>query len=291
MSQPIFLTLIRSQKEKFQARILIDSLRAFAGALRDCPIWIFETYPCRDLAGDTVRIFPLDVPDAVRDYIFADKVYACAQAEALAMPDVQSLVWIDANCLVVNPPVLFDLGDAFDAAVRPVHIRNVGVLASQPLDDYWKAIHAAVGVSDVAMTVESFVDRQCLHAYFNSHAFAINPAEGLMHRWLEIFERLVCDETFQARACADEMHRLFLFQAVLSALIATTLDQQRIRILPPTYNYPYNLHARVPIEKRAQVLSDLVCFTYEDRAIDPGAMTDISIDARLRAWLATHQTH
>jgi hypothetical protein len=80
-----------------------------------------------------------------------------------------------------------------------------------------------------------------------------------------------------------------LFQAILSALIVTTLDSRRVRILPPTYNYPYNLQARVPIEHRAQSLSDLVCFTYEDRSIDPGAMTDIAIDERLRAWLAAYQ--
>lgn len=275
------------------ARILIDSIRTFGGARRNDPIWLFEanapSAPCNDLAGNGVRVIPLNTPASVRDYLFGDKVSACAQAEALAPPEVQSLVWIDPICVVVNPPLLFDLGAAFDAAVRPVHVRNVGLLATDPLDEFWQTICATVGVNDIASTVESFADAQRLRAYYNSHAFALNPKTGLMRRWFALFEKLVGDQDFQARACADETHQVFLFQAILSALIATSLDPKRINILPPTYNYPYNLHARVPLERRAKSLNDLVCFTYEERSINPNAMTDIEIREPLKAWLATRQ--
>ena len=293
MSQTIFLTTVRSAKGKASARILIDSIRAFGGALRDAPVWVFEANaqkaPCNDLVGDGVQVIPLNVPETVRDYIFGDKVCACAQAEAMATAETQALVWIDPTCVVVNPPLLFDLGAAFDAAVRPVHIRNVGLLTTDPLDVFWQKIYATVGVNDIASTVESFVDGKILRAYFNSHAFAINPKKGLLRRWFALFEKLVCDQEFQARACADERHQVFLFQATLSALIVTSLDSQRIHILPPTYNYPYNLHARVPGAQRAKSLNDIVCFTYEDRSINPIEMTDIEIREPLKAWLATHQ--
>jgi hypothetical protein len=293
MSQTIFLTLVRSARGKANARILIDSIRAFGGALRDCSIWLFETNPqkapCNDLAGNGVQIIPLNVPDTVRDYDFGDKVFACAQAEVMATPQVQSLVWIDPICVVVNPPTLFDLGNAFDAAVRPVHIRNVGLLVTDPLDAFWQKIYAAVGVNDIASTVESFVDGQRLRAYFNSHAFAINPKKGLLRRWFDLFEKLVGDQEFQARACADERHQIFLFQAILSALIVTSFDPKWIHILPPTYNYPYNLHARAPLDRRAKSLNDLVCFTYEERSINPSEMTDIEIREPLKSWLTAHQ--
>ncbi|MBM3127232.1 MAG: hypothetical protein FJ009_01190 [Chloroflexi bacterium] len=293
MSQTIFLTTVRSIKGKACARILIDSLRAFGGALCDAPVWVFEANaqnaPCADLAGNGVRVIPLNVPEGVRDYIFGDKVYACAQAEAIAPPDTQSLVWIDPICVVVSPPVLFDLGAAFDAAVRPVHVRNVGLRTTDPLDEFWKTIYATIGVNDIASTVESFVDEQRLRAYFNSHAFAINPKRNLMRRWFMLFEQLVGNQKFQTRACADERHQVFLFQAIWSALIATSLDPERIHILPPTYNYPYNLHARVPAERRAHALNDLICFTYEERSIHPNEMTDIEIREPLKAWLAAHQ--
>lgn len=293
MTQTVFLTSVRSAHGKVYARILIDSIRTFGGALRDCPIWVFEAnshkVPCQELEGNGTRVIPLDVPNTVRDYMFGDKVYACARAEAMATPEVQSLVWIDPTCVVVNPPLLFDLGTPFDAAVRPVHIRNVGLLAGDPLDVFWQAIYAAVDVNDIASTVESFADGQRLRAYFNSHTFAVNPKKGILRRWFALFEKLVCDQEFQARACADERHQIFLFQALLSTLLAASFDPQRIRILPPTYNYPYNLQASLPPGRRTQSLNDLVCFTYEERSLNPSEMKDIEIREPLKAWLTAHQ--
>jgi hypothetical protein len=224
----------------------------------------------------------------VRRYFLGSKVWACAEAEAMAGSAVRSLVWIDSMCLVVQPPLQYDLGNAFDAAVRPVHIQNVGLRADAPLDGYWRAIYRALGVEDISATVESFVDRQTLRAYFNSHAFAINPHRGLMSRWAGLFESLVRDAEFQAAHCFDARHRVFLFQAILSALLVRSLDWERIRILPPAYNYPYNLHGSVPPERRARALNDLATVVFEDRSMDPAAMDDIEIREPLRTWLAAY---
>jgi len=283
----IFVTAVNSYEDGKYARVLIDSIRAFGGVLSQSPIWVF--------AGDSqnapytdVQVLPLRVPDTIRHYLFADKVFACAQAEAMMDGQAQSLVWIDSTCLVVNPPVLFDLGLSFDVAVRPVHIKNVGLAPTEPLDLFWKTIYTAVGVADVQSTVESFVDRQRLRSYFNSHAFALNPSRGLCRDWLDQFQALVCDQKFQATACQDQRHRIFLFQAILSALIVTRLDAQRIHILPPTYNYPYHLHSSVPEEHRAKSLDDLVCLTHETRTLDLDMMNDVEMSASLRAWLSVH---
>jgi len=283
----VFVTAVNSYEDGKYARVLIDSIRAFGGALSQSPIRVF--------AGDSqnapytdVQVLPLRVPDTIRHYLFADKVFACAQAEAMMDGQAQSLVWIDSTCLVVNPPVLYDLGLSFDVAVRPVHIKNVGLAPTEPLDLFWKTIYTAVGVADVQSTVESFVDRQRLRSYFNSHAFALNPSRGLCRDWLDQFQALVCDQKFQATACQDQRHRIFLFQAILSALIVTQFDTQRIRILPPTYNYPYNLHSSVPAEHRAKSLDDLVCLTYETRTLDPDMMNDVEMSASLREWLSVH---
>ena len=190
--------------------------------------------------------------------------------------------------LIIQPPLLFDLTSSFDAAVRPVHHRNVGLPAAEPVDDFWKKVYETVGVQDVEVTVKSFVDAQHIRAYFNSHAFAINPAKGLLRRWFERFESLVCDLEFQSGPCQDVQHQVFLHQAVLSALIATSLDPRRVRILPPEYSYPYNMHQSVPAERRAQALNDLVFIAYEDRALDPSVVDDIGIHEPLRSWLSIH---
>lgn len=287
----VFVTMVTEPGEIPLARRMIGSLRAFGGPMRDCPIWLFEIdpdgAPCGDLAGDSVEVIPLAVPDALRRYLFGAKVWAGAEAEKKAVSaGIRSLVWVDTNCLVVQPPLLYNLGDGCDAAVRPVHIQNVGLRADAPLDGYWQAIYRAVGVEDTSATVESFVDRRTLRAYFNSHAFAIRPDIGLMRRRAEVFESLVRDADFEAAHCADVRHRIFLFQSVWSALLVRMLDWDRIRILPPEYNYPYNLQAQVPPQRRARALNDLVTLACEDRSVDPAAIDDIAVREPLRSWLA-----
>jgi hypothetical protein len=288
-SASIFLTKVRSPAGKAAAQLLIDCLRAFGGEMRDCPIWVFATDPqvesCQGLAGSQVEVFHLPTPETVKQYPFGDKVFACAFAEARAPAGTQSLIWLDLECLVIQPPLLYALGDGFDAALRPVHLRNVGLPPEEPLNAFWKGIYDAAGIQDVQRTVESFVDQQRLRAYFNSHGFSIRPTLGLCSRWFELFEQLVCNRRFQETACREERHQVFLFQALLSALLVSCLDENRIRILPPAYNYPYNLQGQIGKDRRAGVLNDLVSFTFEGRTIHPKSVTDIEIRAPLRTWL------
>lgn len=290
----VFFILASTANQISGARLLIDSIRSFGGTMSHYPVWLFEAdpekAPCKGLEGEGIRVFPLIAPRSVRHYWFANKVYACARAEELAAPEVQSLVWFSSDCLIINPPLLFDLDPSLDAAVRPVHIRNIGLPATDPVDDFWKKIYETVGVEDMEATVESFVDQERIRAYFNSHAFAVNPSKGLLRQWFRCFESLVCDAHFQSGPCRDKRHQIFLHQAVLSALIVTLLDPQRVRALPPQYNYPYNLHQSVPPGRRASALNDLVSIAYEDRLLNPSVMDDITIKDPLRSWLSAHVT-
>lgn len=292
IDQTVFLTLVRSPRERSCARVLIESIRSFGGTLSHCPIWLFEAdpqwAPCNSLESMDVQVFSLIVPDTVRRFYFADKVCACAKAEEMVTSAVQSLIWIDPACLIVRPPLLFGLDQTFDAAVRPVHIRNVGLSPTVPLDGFWKKIFMKVGVHDTEATVETFIDGQRIRSYFNSHAFATNPSKGLLRRWSECFEALVCDEEYQKGICQDQARQIFLHQAVWSALLVTSLDPKRIRLLPPDYNYPYNLHQSVPLDRRVDTLNDLVCIAYEDRSLDPSLVDDIDIHEPLRSWLFEH---
>ncbi len=289
-----FVTCIRSEQDVFLARVLIESLREFGGPLSDCPLTVYATRPETEageaLTGPGVEVMPLGVPEHVRRWPYGDKVAACAHAEATAGPGFSALVWLDLECLIVQPPVQFALGDAHDVAVRPVHIRNVGLAPDEPLDGFWQGIYKAVGLQDAPFTVETFIARERLRAYFNSHGLSVDPRLGLWGRWLDTYSALIADSSFVEGACADARHSVFLFQAVFSAIVAACVPEERISILPPTYNYPYNLHMRVPADRRAQALNDLVCFTFEDRDIRPDRVHDIEVREPLRSWLADRFT-
>jgi len=290
--QTTFFTLVRSLRERDCARLLIQSGRSFGGPLSQCPIWVFETQTGGAVweggESEGIEIVRFSVPQALKGYAFADKVCACAQAEKLAEPSRQTLIWFNPECLILRPPEWLELAEPHDAAVRPVHIRNVGLLATDPLEAYWSRIYDAVGASEGMGSVQSFVDGQILRPYFNTHAFSFVPSQGIAARWMECFEVLARDGEFQRKACGDELHQIFLHQAVLSALLLSRMEEGRIRILPSDCNYPYNLHGLVPQGRRARALNDLVSVVYEDRTLAPDRVDDFEIREPLRSWLVAH---
>jgi hypothetical protein len=170
--------------------------------------------------------------------------------------------------------------------VRPVHIRNVGLPIDTPLDAFWRRIYAMVDQEDSSRMAETFIGGEAIRAYFNTHAYSVAPREGLMGRWWALFVKLVEDHAFQETACADDLHRIFLHQALFSALVETAVPPGALKLLPPTYNYPYNLQERVPADRRAARMEDLVLVAVEGRTMDPAQIADIALSPSLRSWLA-----
>jgi hypothetical protein len=282
----IFVTVVNSAGEARQVRFMIESLRRLGGELSDTFVMIFR--PVDSTADlpylEHVDILPLEIEASCRQFPLADKVFACARAEALVGGQSGSLAWISQDCLFVNPPVLFELQDPFDAALRPVHLRNVVSLVGEPLDAYWSRVYACTGAAEAGYAVESFVDCQAIRPYFNTHCFSIRPSLGILQAWRECFQELIMDNSFQAGPCRDELHQVFLHQVVLSALITRSVPRERIRLLPPEYSYPLHLQAQLPPERRLQWLDSTVCTVYEEEAL-----TAMEASGPLTAWLGTHQ--
>ena len=285
---PVFFTVVQTEAGKSYARLMIDSLRAFGGRFANAPIWVFSSNPelMRSLEDDTTRVVPLDASDPLIAYTFGTKVAACARAEELAPAGAGSMALIDLAFLFVKEPALFELGSDYDLALRPVHFRNVGLPPSEPLDVFWKGIYAAVGVDDISTTTTSFVDGQLLRAYFNVQMFSFNPTLGLMRRWCTLARQLAGDAQFQAAACSDELHQTFLFQALLSAIAASSLKSERILVLPPAYGYPCDALDKIPEDRHFAALNDVVCFIAGDRPIRLTAGAGILVHEPLRSWLS-----
>lgn len=287
-SRVAYVTCVEGPRDAAAARLLVESLRRFGGGVGGGPLLLFARGAAEDfapdLAGPLVQVVPLRVPPPLLTLPFGGAVVACAEAEERT--SAATLVWVDPRVLFCRPPLLFDLGEAADVAARPVHISNVGSARSAPPDAYWRRIYDAVGLSDTDLVVESFVDRRRVRAYFNSHAVAVRPGKALFRGRRELVSRLADDEAFLAGPCGDPPHRLFLFQAAFSALVAAAVDPARVRVLPSSYAYPYNLHADVPAERRAPVLDDLVCFAWEGRSLSPKLIEDVAIREPMRSWLA-----
>lgn len=287
-----FVMLVLNAEGERTAGLTIHSLRRFGGHLGACPIWVFHpdttdlSPALADIEG--VHVEPLMIEEDFPRYPFSAKVHTCAQAEAMSGSDVHTLVWLSTSTLIVQPPDLLNLSTTHDAAFRPVHIRNVGASAHEPLNAYWTAVYHSLGIDDPPHSVESYVDGQHLRPYFNTHLFAVDPAWGVMQAWLVHFTSMVTDELFQSGPCANELQRIFLHQVVLSALLPVKLDWERIRLLPPEYSYPLHLHHEIPSGKQPGTLNELVCPVYEGSFCYPETLSGLQVEEPLRSWLVEH---
>lgn len=282
----MFVTCIDRPEHFYRVRTLVESIRDFGG---DHQVLV---YVVEELSGDVdllttenLVIRSLHIPSELDGAWFASKVTACAAAESCAQGKAETLVWVSPDTLILNLPVQLDLASSADAAVRPVHMRNIGLAANEPVDAFWEGVYRQVGVENCSMQVESYVDEQLLAPYFNSHLVAVRPELKIFREWLEHFTALAVNQSFQHSACGDELHRIFLHQAVLSVLLAGRVGPERLRILPPEYSYPYNLQSRIPESKRAKILNSLVCAAVEERSLNPDEMDDIEVLEPLCSWL------
>lgn len=194
----------------------MESLQSFGGELSQSRFWVFApTVQAEYFQGSDpshVEIFRLSVPEHIMGYPFGTKVMAQACAEIQASAEVDTLVWMDVDCLILQPPLLYDLGEDFDATVRPVHLRNVGLSPSERLDPFWQGIYDTLGIKDIQRTVTSFIDAIPLRANFNSHGFSINSKSGIFKRWYECFENLVLDVNFRKKPVRNAITRYSYFR-------------------------------------------------------------------------------
>lgn len=288
----LFVTTIASADERGRVQMMTDSIRTFGGPFRESEMWIFDISPQRDLCGrmraDRVEAFPLELPASIASYPFAGKVTACARAEEMISAAELTMVWISNDCLILNPPDEQVLHPPCQAAFRPVHIQNVGSAWDELLNEYWRTVYESVGLDKAPFSVTSFVDQVKLRPYFNTHTFSIQPMLGLMNRWLELFRQFVVDEDFQEGPCQPFREKIFLHQALLSALVVSELEEGEIRILSPQYSYPYNLQGEIPAADRVRDVGELVSLTWEGRTLDPGQVEDMEIGEPYRTWLGRY---
>jgi hypothetical protein len=287
-NSPVFATLVTDLQDLHKVNILINSLRHFGGALINAPFFVFlssnlKRMPIQDTAKN-IRQFRLKEKKGKSGYYFASKICAWAKAEKISAQLTHSLIWIDPACLIIHTPDLLLLDKNSSAAFRPVHIRNIGQLINEKLDGFWSAVYKQCKTPHPLSGIDSFVDEQAILPYFNSHCFSIDPQLGILAVTKNNLETLAVNENFMKSFCADEAHKIFLFQAVLTSTLLSQVPMNAIRILPPDYGYPFHLQEKIPEHKRINQLNDLTVMVYEDEDYLHKAFTELSPATELRSW-------
>lgn len=296
MRKIVFASLmLPNPASETNARLLVESIRAFAGALAQTPIWLFSpddgpppAHALTDrLQALQVTRVPYSMDSTARAFPFTDKVQAHAAAEAKACGYTALLVWLDANTVVLHAPQAFLLPEDRALGFRPVHHTLIGSRFEAPLDSFWTLIYQHCAVpQDRVFPMWTHVDGTRLRPYFNAGILITRPETGLIRAWRDTFFRIYPAPAFHAFYQHDARYRVFMHQAVLSGVILAKLTPPEMLELPPTYNYPIHLYGDDTTGHRPSSLEDLITFRHEGFYEDPAWRTTMPAKARLKQWIA-----
>ncbi|MBM3789176.1 MAG: hypothetical protein FJW35_02375 [Acidobacteria bacterium] len=127
--------------------MLIRSIRRFSGPYSASPVYVAvdggEKLPCAELAAAGAILLPLEMEEPARNCPFAHKVFASAQVERRIAASADTMVWLDAETLILAPPRALDLRAGCAVAMRPVFlVNNVGIPPDRPPDIFSSGIYA-----------------------------------------------------------------------------------------------------------------------------------------------------
>lgn len=288
----VFVMLVTTPAEEKQADILISSIREFGGASSGSPVYVFMSdtvlAPCRSIKSSNVTFIPLDIDSNLPLYPFLLKVLACAKAEELLQDKAETLVWMDTDALVLSEPSGFFLAKNKKIAIRPVNLRNkVGLPAGEPADMYWQKIYDCTKLRiNRVPVVETLVDTCKVKAYLNCAVFSVRADLGIFSEWKRIFLMLINDPDFQNKACTTLNHKIFLHQAVLSAIVSKRIRESDMQWFTLKAGYPLHHHNELDHDKRIRKLNQLESMVYERLWDAPNwIFCTIRVDEPLRSWL------
>jgi hypothetical protein len=288
----VFVLLVNSPLEEKQANILISSIREFGGIYANSPVYVFMSdtvnASCKTIIASNITFIPLEISNTRPHYPFLNKVLACAKAEEILQGKTETLVWMDVDGLVLREPDEFILGKNKKIAIRPVNLRNnVGLPATGPTDPYWQKIYDYTGLKMKKVpVVETLVDTQSVRMYLNCAVFSIRPDREIFKEWKRIFLLLVDDQDYQSKSCITYNHKIFLHQAVLSAVISSRIKENQIQWFSQKAGYPLHHQCQLPHGQRATNLNQLESLIYENLWNVPNCiMSVIRVDEPLRTWL------
>ena len=291
MEQIVFASLASSPASFRKIRLLLDGLKDFGGELFRPPLVVMHPISlnvtveaARSLEPSYVHMVPFRISSEERNFPLAVVAVGAAAAEREA-GNAGSLVWMLEDTLVLRNPSALVLPAWAQYGYRPVHITNIGSPWDDPPDRLWSAIYRHCGVEpDHLFPMDTCLRDHTIRPYFNAGLQVTRPQNGLFSRWCDLFRSLYRHPDFTP-LLLDPTYRIFMHQAVLAGAVLSGFTRERLYELPEFYNYPLHLHADYPLEFRPAKLNDLVTCRYDDFDELKKALTFITVDEPLKAWV------
>jgi hypothetical protein len=289
----VFATFAEDERQLREALILAESIRSFAGSLKDAPVWLYkpESLPvgpaeAERLARLGVAVKKSEAPEAALRFPLSAKVFAAAKAEAEATGEFSILVWMDTDTVVWKEPAVFFLPDGKSFGYRPVMLRNISSSWSGPPDEFWSRLYRALGVRECALfPMKTTVDGAVIRPQFNAGLLVVRPERGILGGWPCAFERLYNDTALVGMCGRDRLKAIFFHQAALAGNVLAAVPKDEMLDLPATVNYAVFKHGSMPAGARAASLDGLVTLRYDVMLRSSGWRAKLPRDSKAIDWL------
>jgi len=297
----VFAVFAETEEQKIHAGILAESLRAFAGKLRNAPIWIYmpegllkaDNGFIEKMASLNVEIKSSQAPkDSLRFY-FARKVFAAAKAESEASETAEIVVWMDEDTIVLRQPEEFSLSKEVSFGYRPVMHNIIGSPLPEPPSEFWRLVYEKLNVSESSIfQMVTPADNAAIRPYFNAGLLVVRPERKIFRKWAESFKVLYQDPVIVEMCNKDIKKRIFLHQIALVGAALNLLKPDDMQELSSIYNYPLFFHLNFKSDKKFDSIEEIVSIRYDTyfRNPKPNWYQDMKGPVDKIAWMKARFT-
>ncbi len=279
----IFATFAEQEPDLARIRIMIESIRAFAGRFKDAPVWVYVTEGV--LASESRFLEEIDslgaefrlgqAPEEATWFYLSRKVFASAQAEEAAAGKTDILAWLDVDTIFFQEPGEFLLPEGKSLGYRPVMHRNISPLYDEPLDEFWKRAYEDMSVPEsLAFPMVTVADEDKIRPYINAGCLVVRPEQGLLRTWAATFPQLYKDPVLKEMCRKDERKRIFIHQVALSGAVMKHLQRDEMLELSSRVNYPIFFREMFGAKRDFHDISEAVTIRYESFFTNPPANWD-----------------
>jgi len=251
-----------------KGRLLVDSIRTFAGPWRDASIYSFHPRAENKISDETraylgsrgVTIVDETLNQEFTDFPLANKWLALNWAQNNVTEDI--IVFIDTDKMVLGPPaaLLHALDAAGTVAARPADFANVAAESFTAENGaLWRRLFDHFGIPQTtgeSARVTTCIDQKQVFAYYNSGLMAARRDSGFYPLYADI-----CNE-IRRKDINHSTKKRFVDQLALS--IAILKGGFQAQQLPVGYNYPFNSHNILPTAERVASSQDLITAHYHN---------------------------
>jgi hypothetical protein len=194
----MIVTCVEAGYLESQTIRMIESLRNWGGKLAQLPVVAVTPRFGPPIAAETRRRYDQLNVTYIRSkasskyawYNFMNKPASVLAAERVNKVD--TMIWLDADLLIVAEPVDLLLKDDEDFSACPTE-KNVATTGpDDPYQSYWIAMCEAVGIPlDDVPWMNEFRSNQRIRMYYNGGVISYRPSSGYAGAYLETTERIL----------------------------------------------------------------------------------------------------